>query len=189
MGLFDKLINQIEDTVNDAAKKIVTNKTETFTFAEMPETLEAFKALPEASKDSEYKTAALTVVALCMCAADMDLGVSMMNFLKEPGEGLSTPDIKFIEERLAGKKYVPVSYIEGTTPENNYTPVKPYVIKVSSNAHSYDEDDYAQLWITSSGADNPRPLKLRKTKSGTWALWSQQLLPDIRKPAGNDPWA
>lgn len=53
MSIFDKLKN------NAAAGN------ETFTFAALPESLAQLQALPEATLDSPFKTAALTVCALC----------------------------------------------------------------------------------------------------------------------------
>ncbi len=73
MGLFDKLKNTaasaVGGAVNNAAMSI-GNKSETFTFTALPESLAQMQALPEASLDSPFKTAALTVCALCAYAAD-----------------------------------------------------------------------------------------------------------------------
>ena len=60
---------------------------------------------------------------------------------------------------------------------------------VSSDAHAYDEQGYARLYIACGGADSPRPVKLRKKGDGQWCLWEQYLLTDIRQPKANDPWA
>ena len=44
--------------------------------------------------------------------------------------------------------------------------------------------------MTSGGADNPRPIKLRKKPStGQWFLNDIQCLSDIRVPVAEDPWA
>ena len=39
------------------------------------------------------------------------------------------------------------------------------------------------------GADSPRSVTLRKTGGGTWYLWEQNLLVDIRIPTSQDAWA
>ena len=50
-------------------------------------------------------------------------------------------------------------------------------------------EGYLTLYVNCSGADSPRPLKLRKKPStGQWFLWEQQLLAGIRIPAAADPW-
>ena len=65
MGLFDKLKNTaasaVGGAVNNAAMSI-GNKSETFTFTALPESLAQMQALPEASLDSPFKTAALYCV-------------------------------------------------------------------------------------------------------------------------------
>ena len=57
MGLFDKM--------KQAAANVSGNQTVTFTFQALPESLAQMQALPEASLDTPFKTAALTVCALC----------------------------------------------------------------------------------------------------------------------------
>jgi len=88
-------------------------------------------------------------------------------------------------------KYIGKSYFVGSKPENNYEPTLPYEIEVSENPYSYSEAGYARLLLKSSGADNARPITLRKLKNGRWLLWSDSilgLLSDIRKPESENPW-
>ena len=115
------------------------------------------------------------------------MSIEMINFLKGPVD-LTEYDKEFLKDRLKGKSYVPRSYFEGTSPENDYTPPVPLTIKVFEYAYSYSEDGYAMLEIRSSGADSPRQIKLRK-KGNEWFLWQQYLLPDIRTPKKDDAWA
>lgn len=162
-------------------------KTETFEFSEIPSTLDELKSLPEAKLETPFMTAALTVLALCRYEKDVNSAIEMINFLKGPVD-LTEYDKQFLRDRLKGKSYVPRSYFEGTSPENDYTPPYPLTIKVFEYAYSYSEDGYAMLEIRSSGADSPRQIKLRK-KGSEWFLWQQYLLPDIRTPKKDDAWA
>lgn len=162
-------------------------KTETFEFSEIPSTLDELKLLPEAKLETPFMTAALTVLALCRYEKDVNSAIEMINFLKGPVD-LTEYDKQFLRDRLKGKSYVPRSYFEGTSPENDYTPPVPLTIKVFEYAYSYSEDGYAMLEIRSSGADSPRQIKLRK-KGNEWFLWQQYLLPDIRTPKKDDAWA
>ena len=162
-------------------------KTETFEFSEIPNTLDELKSLPEAKLETPFMTAALTVLALCRYEKDVNSAIDMINFLKGPVD-LTEYDKQFLRDRLKGKSYVPRSYFEGTSPENDYTPPVPLTIKVFEYAYSYSEDGYAMLEIRSSGADSPRQIKLRK-KGNEWFLWQQYLLPDIRTPKKDDAWA
>lgn len=68
-------------------------------------------------------------------------------------------------------------------------PAQPYTIIVFDSPYSYEGDSYANLFITSGGADSPRSVKSRKAKDGKWCLWEQYLLPDIRKPESTNLWA
>ena len=85
MGIFDKLKSTAASAVNSAMQS-AGNKRETFTFAALPESLAQMQALPEASLDTPFKTAALTVCALCAYAADRQTGTEMLNWLRGPPE-------------------------------------------------------------------------------------------------------
>ena len=75
MSIFDQLKNKTQATVRSVAGGI-GNQRETFTFSALPESVEQMKALPEASMDTPFKTAALTVCALCAYAAQPDSALS-----------------------------------------------------------------------------------------------------------------
>jgi len=199
MSFFDNLKRQAErklkQTAQEALKKgidkavsNIANKDEKLIIGEIPQTLERFKALPQADMSTPFKTAALTVVALCLYPTDRQLCFDMMAYLKGPA-GLSGIDKQFINDRFMDKDYIPRSYFEGATPDNNYTPTKPLKVTVSDNPYSYQNEGYATLYIQSGGADSPRQVQLRKAKDGKWYLWEQYLLSDIRKPESEDPWA
>ena len=188
MGLFDQLKSKAKTAVGSAVSNL-GKKSETFTFAALPESVEQMTSLPEAAMDTPFKTAALTVCALCAFAADSDIGLQMLNYLRGP-RPLNGQEISFIKDRFRGDRtYLPFSYFAGATPENNYTPTEPYSLTVTSDSHSFDEAGYARLYIACGGADSPRPVKLRKKGDGQWCLWEQYLLTDIRQPKSADPWA
>ena len=69
MAFFDKLKNQAATAVTGAVRQTAANigsKTERIVFADIPESLDAFKSLPQAALATPFDTAALTVVALCL---------------------------------------------------------------------------------------------------------------------------
>lgn len=192
MGFFDKLKNTaasaVGGAVNNAAMSI-GNKSETFTFTVLPESLAQMQALPEASLDSPFKAAALTVCALCAYAADKNIGTEMLNWLRGP-RPLNGTEISFLNDRFRdGKTYIPFSYFEGATPDNDYTPSEPFRVTVQSTHVSGEEQGYMKLFIPCGGADSPRPIKLRMKGDGKWFLWEQYLLTGIRTPKSADPWA
>ena len=161
---------------------------ETFVFNGIPQNTAELSTLPEAALQTPFQAAALTVLALCRYCEDAQAGIDMLNFLKGP-QPLSEYEKQFLRERLTDKNYVVYSYLNGTSPENNYTPELPLTITIMDNQYSYNDEGYAKLLIQSSGADSPRPISLRQKGQDQWFLWEQFLLPDIRKPIEADPWA
>ena len=167
----------------------MANKDERFSFAELPTGLGELQALEEATLDSPFKTTALVMVALCQMEKDENATFEILDFLKGP-DSVSMFEKQFIKERLNGKYYKIFSFFEGATPENGYKPTKPYTIKVTETPYSYPQDNYATMYVTSSGADSPRAIRLRKKPStGQWFLVEIQCLSDIRVPVEEDPWA
>lgn len=196
MSLFDQLKRTAKSTITDGVKDIsnkavnnAANKSETFTFTQLPQNLEQLKALPEAKLQTPFQTAALTVVALCRYKENVDECIEMLNFLKGPGS-VSQYEIQFLRDRLIGKEYKPFSFFEGANPQNNYTPEQPFKITVYENPYSYPQDGWATLWVQSGGADSKREIKLRnKPSTGEWFMVDNLILGDIRTPVEADPWA
>ncbi len=188
MSIFDNLKKTAASAVGGAANSF-GNKSETFTFTALPESLAQMQALPEANLDNPFKTAALTVCALCVYAADKGIGTEMLNWLRGP-RPLGQQDISFLNDRFRdGKTYVPFSYFKGATPENDYTPTAPFTLTIETNPYSDANEGYKKLFVRSSGADNPREIILRMKGDGTWWLWDQMILVGIREPKSADPWA
>ena len=196
MGLFDQLKNKavqnlgstVRDTVNHAVSS-AGNHSETVTLPALPKTLSELQQLPQADLQNPYGTVALAVAALCRYGESVDDCVQMLNYLRGP-RPMSPMDLQFLRDRLVGKEYVPVSYFEGTSPQNNYTACAPYRITVKKNPYSEKREDFLTLWVHSSGADTDRIVEVRrKVSTGQWFLWELKCLSDIRIPASADPWA
>lgn len=161
----------------------------TFTFEKQPKSMDELTSLPEASLDSAYKTAALTLVSLLNYKENADLTYEMLNFLKGP-EPLSAYEKQFIKDRLEGKEYKIGSYFKGATTENGYIPSLPLTITISDTPNSFAEENWAIVFVKSAGADSPRQIKLRKKPStGQWFLNEIMCLSDIKVPTAQDPWA
>ena len=203
MSIFDSLKNAAFSALRRESKNIVNkavnnavqnigkgrNHTETFTFTALPLNVDELKALPEAKMDTAFKTTALVILALNRYDADPDAAVAMLSFLKGP-EDFNGKEQVFLKDRLAGKGYKARSFFGGATADNNYTPSTPYTVAVSENPYSFDEENWATMYVTSGGADNPRPIKLRKKPStGEWFLNDIQCLADIRLPKSDNKWA
>ena len=159
-------------------------------FERIPSNLQELKELSISDLSTPFYTAALTVVSLYIYPENRDESIAMLNFLKGP-QPLSNYEIQFFSDRFKGKNYLPASFFAGATPENGYKPKLPLEIVVIENPYSNTQLDegYVQLFVRSSGADSPRPIKLRlKASTNQWFLWEQMLLSDIRQPASEDPW-
>ena len=187
MSLFDKLKRQAIDAVKEGVKN-AANKIVSVPIASIPANLAEFTALPQAALTTPFDTAALTVVALCVYPYNKEASIQMLNHLRGP-RPLSNQELSFIADRFRDSDYVPRSYFNGATPDNDYEPQAPYTIVVSDGPYSYQNEGYAKLYIRSGGADNPREVLLRQAKDGKWYLWDQMLLVGIRQPESSNPWA
>ena len=191
MGGLGRLFGRkVTDAVSKTVSKAVSGKSKTYTFESLPQTVDDLKALPEAALTDVYAVAALSLLALTRFETDREESIKMLNFLKGP-DPMSPMATQHIADRfMDGKFYIVNSFFEGATPANNYTPSKPYKVKVSSTPYSFDNENWAVLYLHSGGADSPRPVKLRKKPStGQWFLVEIQYLADIRPPVANDKWA
>ncbi|MBO7071439.1 MAG: hypothetical protein J6W09_09135 [Bacteroidales bacterium] len=193
-GLINKIKNRNSGTVSTTSiasslYNTASNTDKQYTFKSLPNNVEELKAMKEADMKDPYAVAALTVAALMRYETSIDDCYEMLNYLKGPEE-LSPYEKGFLRDRFEGQKYYKVrSFFAGATPQNDYTPKTPYMIKVRSNRDSFASDGWATLWLFSSGADNPRTIKLRQKKStGEWFLNEIMFLSDIRLPASADPW-
>ena len=164
--------------------------TYTVSFEKLPETLEEMKALPEAGLQRPQDTAALTVAALNVYPDNKEEAIRMLDYLRGP-RPLSEMDKQFLRDRfMDGKNYIPRSYFDGSTVENNYTPSVPYTVTMSDSHARIAEEGYHIMVLKSAGADSARTVTLRnKPSTGEWFLWEQTLLAGIREPNEQNVWA
>ena len=128
------------------------------------------------------------LLALALYLKDSNAGVAALNTLRGP-RPLSNYDIQFLRDRLRGKSYLPLAYFDGATPENNYVPSNPLTLEVIADSRPQDiEEGYLRLFLKTTGADSPRPIKLRQ-KGNSWYLWEySSILSGIRIPSEADAW-
>ena len=152
--------------------------------------------LKKYSLTTPEETASLVANILCAYTPEnKDNFFDLLQYLMGEVQPISNLLKQQINERMNQNekwKFIGKSYFEGSNPKNDYEPSLPYEITINENDYSYIEDGYARLLLKSSGADNERPITLRKLKDGRWLLWSDSilgLLSDIRKPESENPWA
>lgn len=185
-------------TVNKAVDKGVKKVTSELqkkefkvVFKELPTTLAELQALPEASLKEPYYVVALVSAALLQYKDNREACIEMLDFLNGPND-VNNYTSAFLKERLEEKDYVARSFFEGSSPENNYTPTKPYTIKIYQTAASdaIDSNEYKRLFLQSSGSDMLREVRVRlKPSTKQWFLWEMYQLSDIRIPKKDDSWA
>ena len=182
----------ISDYVNKAVSGVKAHAgARKFSFSTLPSTLQELKALPEAALTDPYAVAALSLLALTPFETNREESIAMLNFLKGP-EPLNPSEIQQISDRfMDGKFYKVNSFFEGATPQNNYTPSRPFTVKVSSNPYSFENENWATLYVHSGGADSDRPISVRtKPSTGEWFIRSYEgILAGIRVPDAANPWA
>ena len=156
----------------------------------IPENLQEFEVLAAKGQQPEC-ICALFLCALALFERDKEAGTAAMNLLRGP-KPMTPYDCQFLRDRLRGKSYLPLAYFEGATPGNNYQPRVPYMLNVLADPRPQDvEPGYLRVFLTTSGADSPRPMKLRqKVSTGEWFLWEySRILSGIRIPVAEDSWA
>ena len=157
----------------------------------IPGSLQEFEKLADELRLSKEGVCALFLCAVRLFDQNRDDGIAAMNILRGP-RPMTPYDAQFLRDRLRGKSYLPLAYFAGATPQNGYCPKAPYVLDVLPDPRPQDvEEGYCRLFIKTTGADSPRPIKLRqKASTGEWFLWEySSALSGIRIPVQEDPWA
>lgn len=73
----------------------------------------------------------------------------------------------FLLKQIDDKKYIPYSYLTGTSVANGYEPGNaPYQIAVERSADG--GDGMVKVYIHSTGVDATRPITLKKNEAGMW---------------------
>ncbi len=161
------------------------------TIDRIPTALSEFEALAAELRQTPQGVCALFLCAVRLFDQNRDEGIRAMDLLRGP-RPMTPYDAQFLRDRLRGKAYLPLAYFEGATPQNGYTPAAPCVLNVLDDPRPQDvEAGYRRFFLRTTGADSPRPIKLRqKASTGEWFLWEySSILSGIRIPASEDPWA
>ena len=126
------------------------------TFDRLPDTLEEFSALCNDLTKPE-NTCALFLLALNLYTKDKAAGEKAIDMLRGP-RPMTGIDSQFIRDRLRDKKYLPLAYFDGATPENGYGPTQPYVLNFYPDQRPQDcEEGYMRLFLKTAGQTLPGP--------------------------------
>lgn len=190
--------NEIRKTVNQTINNAVSGDqkpkptvTKKIIISSIPKSVEELKSAENFDLKDPYSVAAYCIAAFCVYPENRDATIEMLNYMKGP-QPVNERDKQFIRDRfMDGAGYIPRSYFEGATPENNYTPQEPYEITIHEFVHSRDQKGYLKVWMKSGGADSERFINLRtKESTGEWFIWDfESVLMSMRKPKEQDAWA
>ena len=195
-------------TVKDGvASDTVECETATYTFTRLPETLEDIKSMPLTTKFAPV------AASICACAA-FDTSkyaityqythpiFDMMDYLNGPKLEISNVAKSGIFTSLRDTlKTGRMACFAGATPENGYTPTKPYTFtlihgpyyipaKSSTIAHPEGEPERHMILISFAGDDSQRYVDVYKSNDGNWYTWdnSWQHLAASMKTATSSDW-
>ena len=160
-----------------------------YTFDKIPEVKEDIADIEKYLKEESFAPA-FFVLTMCNFEKNSEFCYEVLELLNGPRD-VSPLDRSYYKDRfMDGKFYKPFSYIEGATPENNYTPNVPYVIHVYEDPNGVREEGYKNFLMSSSGSDHKRKVTVRlKPSTGNWYLVDEMLLADIRIPVKDNEWA
>lgn len=168
----------------------------------MPQTIDQFLALRAEQGSKAEGAAALFCVALLRYSEDQAAGLPMLvSILVNDGSLLQTAaankgyrgfdltrNTYFLIDRVLDAPWIARSYVRGTSPDAAYAlPAGPLRFSISTYPYSDISADDIKLFVASSGADSPRPLRLKRNSAGLWKVAEfSSLVVGVRAPAAAD---
>lgn len=148
----------------------------------MPDSVESFVAMRNKLAVTPEGGAVMFAVALIKFSEGDPLGIPFLTLaidqsrLSDGGfgvEGRQPTDLRDFRDRNGAKPWIASSMIQGTSPAKKYAlPALPWTVNVVRSDAAGDDD--AKVFIQTSGADSPKPLRLLRNDKGIWkaAEWS-----------------
>jgi len=146
-----------------------------------PQNIEEFLELRSNIAQSPEGGAAMFILALYIYEKDATFGKKCITAMIDKsrlssgdwykGYGPTSSDKRLLVEQINRYPYLPNSYFEGSTPENEYETGLPFTIKSQINPYSGDLGNKKyKLFVFCSGANSPRPITLRQNNKGIFKL-------------------
>lgn len=164
---------------------------------QIPTSLEAFVALRDQVSQVPQGGVAMMVIALHIFADDQELGRQCLTVAVDRGRLVEGPegyrgwqlgkrDLRRIQNQVERQPYLPRSYFEDATPENDYDLGEPpFTLAFSDNPYSGDPSSGVyKVFVNCSGAQSARPATVKRNNRGIWKAdsWSS-LITGVRAPA------
>jgi hypothetical protein len=161
----------------------------------LPAHIAAFLALRDTVSHTPQGGAAVFALALLLHVRDRALGLQALtaaldaSHLTDGPSGLqgkqpSALVLRNLRDRVEKKPYIAASYFEGTSPGSAYALPAHLAVRVREQRGDVGASE-AKVFVFSSGADTPRPMRLVKSPKGHWKAteWSS-LEVGVRPPVG-----
>jgi len=166
------------------------------TIPKLPSTIDEFVAQRDSAANTPEGGAAMTIIALIVYSQNESLGEKMLtvaldrsNLQKGSAYKGFAPhrSLNYHLGRVGSWKDGVRSYVQGATPENGYElPDGPLVFEFSRNRFSETSPENIKVFVASSGASSPRPVRLLQNNRGVWkAKELSSLFLGVAAPAGN----
>jgi hypothetical protein len=78
--------------------------------------------------------------------------------------------------RIQNMKYLPGSYVSGTSAAEGYQAAAPYRFDFSRNKYSEIKPDRIKVFVACTGASSPRPVTLQRNDKGLWKVYEASSL-------------
>jgi hypothetical protein len=155
-----------------------------------PETTESFIGLRDKLAGTPEGGVAVFVLALIKYAENEGLGEKFLTMATDAkwltddpagykGKNLGVRYRQGLKMRIIGKPYVARSYVQGTSPENDYQFQTPFKIKFleqesdrALNEKRRSENGLVKLFVYSTGTDRPRPIQVNQNNRGIWKAYN-----------------
>ena len=189
-------------TENTSTPISATQTENTVEISRLPQNIDEFLEVRDKISQTPEGGAAMFIVATMMYVnspendlAPITVAVAKKR-LQENTKGYkgyipNPSDLRLIKDQLKRYPFLPNSYVLGTSPQDGYN-ISDKTLKFSFSTNKYSgsaDEGSLKLFVPSSGADSPRPIKVTRNDKGVWKAdeWSS-LLVGIRTPpkADND---
>ncbi len=148
----------------------------------IPDSIEDFMELRNSTAVTPEGGAAMFVLALYLYSAEKDFGLDAVTVmlvnddrhLKRGDSGYKgyspVNPVRYLLNRVVVKPYIARSYFKGSVPENGYAlPTgSPLKLSITRNKYSVISEREVKVFVYSSGAATPRPVKLKRNSAGIW---------------------
>lgn len=165
------------------------------TIDQMPSNTDEFIQLRDKLAKTPEGGAAIFVLAAIKYAEDPDMGRHWVIIATDPywlsassgdraykGFDLGN-SANFSLQQTDGKKYIPNSYVKGTSVSNGYALKNPpYKIGIERSADAGNK--MVKVFIQTSGADTARPITMNKNDAGVWKGFEySSIFVGVKQPA------